>query len=218
MAVLKRLQAADPGCDRSADPVRLLGDLQPGVLLGQAGGGDDQVREPVHPPGLLPVDVLGRVEVLHLAGEVDVEVARVELRDRPGSRAAGQQVLPRRLRIVAEGGHRTEAGDHDPAPPVEVCSVTHHIPRPPSTRSTSPVMNEASSEQRKRTAPATSSGSPKRWRGVFDSISSRMSSEIARVSRVSTYPGATTFARTPRGASSRASAFVKPMIPALDAE
>ena len=31
------------------------------------------------------------------------------------------------------------------------------------------------------------------------------------------YPGATAFARTPREASSRASDFVKPMIPAFDA-
>src|SRR4029453_13406738 len=41
-----------------------------------------------------------------------------------------------------------------------------HIPSPPSTRSTTPVMNAASSEQRKRTAPATSSGSPRRPRGA----------------------------------------------------
>ena len=42
-----------------------------------------------------------------------------------------------------------------------------YIPSPPSTSSTAPVMNDASSEQRNRTAPATSSGSPSRPSGVF---------------------------------------------------
>ena len=46
-------------------------------------------------------------------------------------------------------------------------SPATYIPSPPSTSSTSPVMNEAASEQRKRTAPATSSGSPSRPSGVF---------------------------------------------------
>ena len=45
-----------------------------------------------------------------------------------------------------------------------------YIPSPPSTSSTSPVTNEASSEQRKRTAPATSSGVPSRASGVFARI------------------------------------------------
>ena len=48
-----------------------------------------------------------------------------------------------------------------------------HIPKPPLTSRTSPVMNAASSEQRKRTAPATSSGSPSRPSGVRSSIFAR---------------------------------------------
>jgi len=61
-----------------------------------------------------------------------------------------------------------------------------YIPSPPSTSSTSPVMNEASSEQRNRTAPATSSGSPSRPSGVFASIWARPSSGITSVRRVFT--------------------------------
>src|SRR5205814_4775797 len=114
---------------------------EPGVLLGHARGRNDQVREAVHAPRLLPLDEVGRVEVLHLAGEVNVEVARVELRDRARAGAPCDQVLPARLDVVAERGHSAEAGYHDPAPAVERSPVVH-IPRPPSTSSTSPVMNE----------------------------------------------------------------------------
>src|SRR5436305_1086123 len=215
MAVLERLQASDAGRDRGADPIRLTRDVQTGIALGQPGGGNDQMRKAVHPPCLLAIDELGRVEVLHLAGEVHRIPARVELGDFGGSRTTRGQVLPARLDIVAKRGDGAEAGDHDPSSPVEVCCA--HIPSPPSTSSTSPVMNEASSEQRKRTARATSSGSPSRPSGVFESIAPRASSGSTSVRRVFTYPGATTFARTLRLPSSRASDFVKPMIPAFDA-
>src|SRR3954451_22161004 len=97
MTVLEGLQAADAGRNRGADPVRLLGDLEAGVLLGHAGGGDDQVREAGHAPRLLTLDEVRRIEVLHLAGEVDVEVARFEVVDRAVSSLAGEQALPARL-------------------------------------------------------------------------------------------------------------------------
>ena len=61
-----------------------------------------------------------------------------------------------------------------------------YIPSPPSTSSTSPVMNEAASEHRKRTAPATSSGSPSRPSGVFCSIAAVASSGNTSVSCVLT--------------------------------
>ena len=65
-------------------------------------------------------------------------------------------------------------------------SLPIYIPSPPSTSSTSPVMNEAASEQRKRTAPATSSGSPSRPRGVLSSIAFVASSGSTSVSCVFT--------------------------------
>ena len=78
-------------------------------------------------------------------------------------------------------------------------------------------MKEASSEQRKRTAPATSSGLPSRPSGVFARIACRAASGRTSVSAVPIYPGATALARTPREPSSRASDFVNPMIPAFEA-
>src|SRR5207253_6248995 len=85
MAVLERLQASDAGRDRGADPIRLLRDLEPGIALGQPRRSDDEMREAVHPPRLLAVDELGRIEVLHLAGEVHGVSTRVELGDRAGA-------------------------------------------------------------------------------------------------------------------------------------
>ncbi len=64
--------------------------------------------------------------------------------------------------------------------------MSSYIPRPPSTSSTSPVMNAASSEQRKRTAPATSPGSPSRPSGVEVSIAAVASSGRTSVSCVLT--------------------------------
>ena len=63
-------------------------------------------------------------------------------------------MAPRGLDVVAERTEHADAGDHHP--PATVAVLHRHIPSPPSTSSTSPVMNEASSEQRNRTARATS--------------------------------------------------------------
>ena len=61
-----------------------------------------------------------------------------------------------------------------------------YIPNPPSTSSTSPVMNEASAEARKRTAPAISSGSATRPSGVCCTIAAVASSGSTSVSAVLT--------------------------------
>ena len=108
---------------------------------------------------------VGRVEVLQLAGEVDRELARVELLDLGRAGLARDQALATwsRRRCRAARPCRARSRPH------AFCRSRFaiYIPSPPSTSSTSPVMNEASSEQRKRTAPATSSGSPSRPSGVF---------------------------------------------------
>ena len=166
-ALLERLEAADARRDGGADAVRDRRDLEPRVGLGLAGGGEREMREPVHAARRLVVDVVGHLEALHLAGEVHRIAGGVELRDRARAGAARDQPLPGLLEGVPERGHRTDAGDDDPASAV-VAAHGHpgYIPRPPSTSRTSPVTNEASSEQRKRTAPATSAGSPSRPSGV----------------------------------------------------
>src|SRR5205085_7611778 len=202
--------------DRGADALFLPGDRDARILLGLARARQDHLREPVHPPRTLAVDPRGRIEVLELAGEVDAVVGVVEGGDLGGAGLPVHERLPRRLDVVPERRDQPQAGDRHAPASVER-KVRTHIPSPPSTSSTSPVMKAASSEQRKRTAPATFSGSPSRPSGVFWSISARISSEISSVSLDVMYPGATTFARTPRLPSSRASDFVKPMIPAFDA-
>ena len=55
-----------------------LGDVDARVGLRLARRREDHLREPVHPPRRLAVDPDGRVEVLQLAGEVDVVVRVVE--------------------------------------------------------------------------------------------------------------------------------------------
>ena len=45
--------------------------LQPGLGDGLVGGRERELGEEIVPPGLLAVDVLQRVEALHLAGEAD---------------------------------------------------------------------------------------------------------------------------------------------------
>ena len=178
---------ADSGRDRGADPVGLPLDLEAGVGDRLPGRREDQVREAVHPPRLLAVDPLGRVEVLHLAGEVDRVVAVVELRDLARAGLACEQARPRRLDVEPERRHCAQPGDDDaPASVERTVPCSHYIPSPPSTSSTSPVMNDASSEQRKRTAPATSFGSPSRPSGVLPSIAVVASSGRTSVSCVRT--------------------------------
>src|SRR5919199_2278899 len=177
------------------------------------GGGEDHLGEAVHAPRRLAIDPCRRIEILQLAGEMDAVILVVEQGDLRRARLAVDQPLPRRFDVVAERRDHAEARDHDPAAAVAGSIRAHrvsrhHIPIPPSTSNTSPVMNAAASEQRNRTAPATSSGSPRRPSGVFCNISARISSAISSVNLEWMYPGATTFARTPRLPSSRASAFV----------
>ena len=187
VALLERLEAADPGRHRGADPVSLLLDLELRVGDRLPRRREDQVREAVHPPRRLAVDPVGRVEVLHLAREVDGIVGVVELRDLTGARLAGEQARPGRLDVEPERRHCAQPGDDDASASVErTVRCVHYIPSPPSTSSTSPVMNDASSEQRKRTAPATSFGSPSRPSGVFPSIAAVASSGSTSVSCVRT--------------------------------
>ena len=183
VAVLVALQAADAGGDRRAEAVGRRRDVDPGVRLRLPRRRDDHLREAVHPARRLALHPHGGVEVLQLAGEVNVVVRVVEGGDLGGARLAGEQARPRRLDVVAERADHAQPGDHD-----ALCrpSLAPHIPNPPSTSRTSPVMNEASSEARKRTAPATSSGSATRPSGVFSTIAAVASSGSTSVSRVFT--------------------------------
>ena len=104
----------------TAAPIRSasLAMSMPRVGLGLARRGEHEVREPVHAANLLLVHPVGRVEVLHLAGEVHGIVGVVELRDRSGAGLSGEQIRPRRLHVVPEGRDRAQPGDDDAPAPV----------------------------------------------------------------------------------------------------
>src|SRR5262249_55540780 len=88
--------------------------------------------------------------------------------------------------------------------------------RPPSTTYTAPV-TYAAREAKKVTTSATSSGAPARPRGISASICSIFLEVRAAVMSVRTYPGMTTLAVMPYGATSLASERGKPNKPALAA-
>src|SRR3569833_2947303 len=93
-----------------------------------------------------------------------------------------------------------------------------HQTTPPLTRKVWPVTKLDRSLRKKRTAPATSSGTPCRRSAACDAtrcvlVSSAKEPENA----VSTKPGETTLARMPSGPRSWAMDWVKLMTPAFDA-
>ena len=196
MAGLEALQAPDAGRNRDADALALRLDLESRIVTRHVAGSDHHLREAVHPASPLGVDPVRRIEALQLAGERDRIARRIEESERPapllpairfsqnvsaslpsGVSAPTPVTTTRRRSLLATQlvtllGARSDnacRGLRSPSQP-------HHIPRPPSTWSTAPVTNLASSEQRKRTAPATSPGSPSRPSGVSPGRSSRTSS------------------------------------------
>src|SRR5439155_11638561 len=88
-----------------------------------------------------------------------------------------------------------------------------HAPSPPSTDSVAPLTYAASSETRKLTAAATSSGCPTRPAGITPARSPLRSAVIS----VAMKPGVIALHVTPLRAISRATVRVKPSSPALAA-
>src|SRR6478672_1759945 len=120
------------------------------------------------------------------------------------------------LDFVCDGHSVLHGGSGDPrAFPGPATRLHMYIP--PFTASTCPVIYDASSEARKHTAAATSSGVPSRRSGIRAAQSSSARSVMARVMSVSIIPGATTLIVIPREATSSAAAFAKPISPAFDA-
>src|SRR5581483_204375 len=76
-------------------------------------------------------------------------------------------------------------------------AADHCMVSPPSTEMLCPVMKEASSEARKATACASSSGSPIRPSGVIATVPASLSSGERRSIGVSIAPGETQLTRTP---------------------
>ena len=120
------------------------------------------------------------------------------------------EILVRTIPAMFKGRDRPRRAEAPPA-------GRYIITRPPSTASTWPVMNAASSLTRNATAAAISSVSPNRPSGVAARSRSLRASGRSRVSSVSTKPGATALQVIDRLASSRAVALVRPMSPAFAA-
>src|SRR5690606_5961308 len=161
---LERTDPTDPAPDDHADPItvqaiELAGEA--GVFNGLLGDGQGELREPIGAPYLLPVEVLLRVEALHLAREADVEVlGHVELRDRPRPALALEQSVPRGGHIVAHGRDQPNAGDDDAVPP----SVARLHPLPP--RPVYTLRPTAASLTRSRPCAPSSNGSRRRRSGA----------------------------------------------------
>ena len=93
-ALLERADTADRRRDRRPGALGDASDVEARVGLRLARGRQHELRAPVHPAGRLPVDVRVDVEILHLARKPRRVAARVEPRDRPGTRLARQQGRP----------------------------------------------------------------------------------------------------------------------------
>src|SRR5690606_35105450 len=133
--LLERADPADPAPDDHADPVavqaiELVG--EPGILDRLLGDGNGELREAVGAAYLLAVEVLLRLEVLHLAREADVEpLRRVELRDRRCPAPALEQRGPGTRYVVAHGCDQPDAG-HDDTSSRSVACLHAPPPRPVS--------------------------------------------------------------------------------------
>ena len=128
---LLRLQPADARADRAADPGRVGAHVQVGVGDRLRGGRDGQVREAVGLPHRALVHVLGRVEPLHLPGDVHRALGHLEALDARHTRPSRPDVRPGVGHRQSAGRDRTHPRDHDPSPAIALISPT---PRPPPAR------------------------------------------------------------------------------------
>jgi hypothetical protein len=110
-----REQRLDPADPRAVDAPAALGDdLGPGrVVPREVGRAQRELDEPVGPARFLRVQVRGGIEAVDLAGDLDDQVVRRELRDRPDSVSAGADPRPEVVDAGPDRRHGTDAGDHD---------------------------------------------------------------------------------------------------------
>jgi len=87
--------------------------LQPGIGEGLLGGDQPELAIAVHPPELLGLDPAGRVEALHLTGDLNGKLAGVEERHLAHSGLAFQHGGPGAGRIETNRRHRPHAGHDD---------------------------------------------------------------------------------------------------------
>jgi hypothetical protein len=103
--------------DRRADEdprARRVDAVHARVLPGLARRGDGEDDVALQAPRILRADDGDRVEVLHLGGDPNWVPGRVEGADEVDAAASRDRSFPRRARIEAERGDRSEAGDRNP--------------------------------------------------------------------------------------------------------
>ena len=100
----KRDYAPDSASDHDAYSLAVLrSDLDIGMFNSLKGCGGPQLGETVHSPGLFPAQVRLRVETLYFRREGRLKPFGVEGSDMVDPRFTGEQALPRRLPIQADG-------------------------------------------------------------------------------------------------------------------
>src|SRR3954463_7644445 len=178
------------------------------------------------PPELLllavGLDVLdGLLDARDLLGvlvrDLDPELFLERHHELDGVKRVGSQVIhERRIRrhfLFVD----SQLLDDDALPLVCYGHSSSYMYMPPLTASTCPVIYAASSDARKHTAAAMSSGVPSRLSGILAAHSSCAVPVIARVMSVSISPGATTLTVMLRDATSCATDLANPISPAFDA-
>jgi hypothetical protein len=109
-------ETADARAHEHADlRSRRVFDGELGLLECLQGGREPQLDETIHPTELFLVDVRRRVEVLHFAGEMHVELRGIEVRDVRRARLAFEHGVPSGLDVVAQWRDAAEPCDDDSA-------------------------------------------------------------------------------------------------------
>src|SRR5208337_4434122 len=113
---LNDVESADAGPDMHADMLGVLrGDLQFRHLERFVAGGDSQVDEAPHLLQFFFFDVVQRVEVLDLGGDLAGKVAGVETGNAGHAALAGDERLPHFFGGIAHAADQAEPRDYDPA-------------------------------------------------------------------------------------------------------
>jgi len=114
--VLDGLHPADAGADDHAEAFGIeLGDVDGGVLDGEAGSGDGVLGVAVVTLGLLGVHVLGRIEIADLRADLGREVGGVEAGHAGNPGTPLDEGVPEGRVVMPEGRQRADARDDYPA-------------------------------------------------------------------------------------------------------
>ena len=110
MAFLDTRQTADAGANEGSDPVGVrLGNFQPRVPDRLHRRADAVMDKGIHLLGVLGIQVLFDLKILHRAADTYRKTAHVEGGDRPDPAAARQDIGPGGLHGVANRGYDAHA-------------------------------------------------------------------------------------------------------------